>query len=1050
MPQPTRSGHPWRRAFGAVWGATVVAATAFVVVGGAPPGPAAAAGRSVVVGTTPVALTQPSDPGLGRLTPTASAPEVGMFGTRLAWPSIPIHASLLADGSLLTYGGALGAAAQEGLNFDQWNPAAGAFAPAHTNTGSVHGYNSFCNGLAELPDGRYVMVGGNSTTSSMVFDPATGAQTVGAALNQQRWYASVLRRPDGRVLVLGGGDYYEFDAYLTPNDQSTVAETPEIGTGTGPWTQLTGATNVLAFGADGGAYWYPRAYNAADGSVVGVSYDRVWRMTTAGTGATAITGRLPFPIAVSGSSAMYAPGRVLFAGGGEPANGAYGDTVAATNRAAVVDFTNPAAPVVRETGAMTGRRHWHNLTVLPTGEVYANGGTGIGQTRNPVYAGEIWNPATGTWRPAASNGRIRTYHSVSALLPSGAVFTGGGGAPGPEQNLDAELWYPPNLFTRDGAGRVVWAARPQITSLGGDLRNGGSVTLGVTPAAAGRTVASVSLISAANVTHSYNADQRRVPLTVTAATAGSVTVSIPASADTVPPGTYLLSVVDSAGVPSASQMVVLRTGAAGRVTVYDVPGGGGSRGVPLAPGTVVGLEPVNFAGHRVRTAGDVVRIDPVGPASSAADRADSSFVVRPGLASAAGVSLESVSRPGLYLRSEAGQLRPRANDGSAGFAADATFRPDPGTAAVGTTLALWRDPALLVRHTGFVLYTQPNDGSAVFRADSSFNVVAGLASTGGPPTSGGVNVAGQATPSADYTAPWNRVAAVNDGGGVFAGGLQTDLWGTWTPLPRPASRWLQYTWPAPVTVDRVAVDFWTDTATCGDGVATPSSWRLRYLDAGVWRDVPTPSGYPVVRGATNEVRFGAVTTTALRAVLTACVGASGTASAVGVSEWRVLTPVQTLVARQGSAVASADYTAPWNRVGAVNDGLTVYAGGAQTDLWGTWTAPPRPASRWLQYTWPAPVRVSRASLDFWTDTTVCGDGVATPSSWRLQYLDGTAWRDVPSSSGYPVVRGAPSETTFGPVTTTALRAVLATCGASATGPWSAVGVSEWRVFGPSA
>jgi len=152
------------------------------------------------------------------------------------------------------------------------------------------------------------------------------------------------------------------------------------------------------------------------------------------------------------------------------------------------------------------------------------------------------------------------------------------------------------------------------------------------------------------------------------------------------------------------------------------------------------------------------------------------------------------------------------------------------------------------------------------------------------------NVALIGTPEASYTASWNRVEAVNDGAGVSTGGAHDATWATWSG-DRPASQWLEYSWPAPVTVDRSVVRFWTDGADAnGDNVRVPASWVIQYwdADAGAFVDVPNPSGYPTERLALNETTFDAVTTTRLRATFQALRGATvSTWSAVGVSEWEV-------------------------------------------------------------------------------------------------------------------------------------------------------------------
>jgi hypothetical protein len=152
-----------------------------------------------------------------------------------------------------------------------------------------------------------------------------------------------------------------------------------------------------------------------------------------------------------------------------------------------------------------------------------------------------------------------------------------------------------------------------------------------------------------------------------------------------------------------------------------------------------------------------------------------------------------------------------------------------------------------------------------------------------------------------------------------------------------------------------------------------------------------------------------------------------------------------------TAIPSASYTAGWNNVNAVNDGKPpFFTGGAQADLWGTWTGA-EPATRWLRYDFPAPVRVDRASIDFWSDSTTGGAGVAVPKSWTLQYLNGTTWTDVTGATDFdPAVPGSTNQVTFDAVTTTALRATFNALPDAAGTAYSAVGVSEWRVFAAAA
>ncbi|UFU06859.1 OmpL47-type beta-barrel domain-containing protein [Ruania halotolerans] len=145
-----------------------------------------------------------------------------------------------------------------------------------------------------------------------------------------------------------------------------------------------------------------------------------------------------------------------------------------------------------------------------------------------------------------------------------------------------------------------------------------------------------------------------------------------------------------------------------------------------------------------------------------------------------------------------------------------------------------------------------------------------------------------------------------------------------------------------------------------------------------------------------------------------------------------------------AATPSAEFTASWNDVNAVNDGVILHSGGAQTSLWGTWSGS-HPATRWLQYDWDSPVRVGSTEVSFWSDQAdpSSSNGVNVPQSWRAQYWTGDAWVDVPDPDEYGVARNEPNSTSFDPVTTTRMRLILDAAGSD---PYAAVGVSEWKVF----
>ena len=76
-------------------------------------------------------------------------------------------------------------------------------------------------------------------------------------------------------------------------------------------------------------------------------------------------------------------------------------------------------------------------------------------------------------------------------------------------------------------------------------------------------IASVVLMKAGSVTHSFDMDQRYVGLTFTAGqTAGTLTVTGPPDSNIAPPGYYMLFLVNKAGTPSVAAWVQVSGAAA--------------------------------------------------------------------------------------------------------------------------------------------------------------------------------------------------------------------------------------------------------------------------------------------------------------------------------------------------------------------------------------------------------------------------------------------------------------------------------------------------------
>jgi hypothetical protein len=442
----------------------------------------------------------------------APSADAGQWGVQFPWPIVALHASVLPNGKVLSWG-------KYGVPY-VWDPATGDF----ESTGNP--YWMFCSGHSLLPDGRVLVAGGHISDDhglpdAAIFSPSSAGWTKIKSMKFGRWYPTNTTLPNGEVLVIGGR-----------NQSGNMVTTAEVWTGS-TWRALTSARLRLPY--------YPRMWVAPNGRVFYAGEQKVTRyLTTSGTGAWDTVAFRKFGVRDYGSAVMYEPGKILYAGGGRT-----------TRTAEIIDLTR-AAPAWQYTGAMAYPRRHLNATVLPTGEVLVTGGsrgTGFNDYNLAVRVAEIWNPATGAWTQVASNAVNRAYHSSSLLLPDGRVLhTGSGDAinvdgPAPDEK-NAELYSPPYLFK---------GARPTISSAPTSATYNTTFAVG-TPSPTG--IAKVSLVALGSVTHAMDQGQRFMWLTFTRG-AGQLNVTAPDNRNIAPPGYYMLFVLNGSGVPSVARIVRL-------------------------------------------------------------------------------------------------------------------------------------------------------------------------------------------------------------------------------------------------------------------------------------------------------------------------------------------------------------------------------------------------------------------------------------------------------------------------------------------------------------
>src|SRR5690606_29091884 len=238
--------------------------------------------------------------------------------------------------------------------------------------------------------------------------------------------------------------------------------------------------------------------------------------------------------------------------------------------ATIIDI-NGAEPVVTETDPMQYARQWANSTVLPDGKVVVTGGTSFANNggSSAVYAAELWDPEQGAWATGAAASVIRVYHSAAILMPNGTVLSTGGGAPGPVNNLNAELYYPPSLFraTADGAELAPRSRPVAVSTLSVDHGEIVNVDLSGDP-----ILEKAILIATSSVTHSFNTTQRRLEVPFVQEQS-RVAVRMPDSGQLAPPGYYHLFFLDEFGVPSRSVVLALGDSVAAPAVPVALPRG---------------------------------------------------------------------------------------------------------------------------------------------------------------------------------------------------------------------------------------------------------------------------------------------------------------------------------------------------------------------------------------------------------------------------------------------------------------------------------------------
>lgn len=432
----------------------------------------------------------------------------------------------------------------------------------------------YCAGQGITADGNVFTAGGtrswtDTTTGApstiiglqheTIFDPTTDSwsRVPGAMVGKgtlsvaARWYPTVTRLPDGRMLVTAGFERVKPSALL-----NFSTETYSPTTGARAIGSPYGTTPLAIVNRDYTHVFTLPYANAAmdilmlgepDKPVLNSSYD-LSRWGAAGPARPGASGRqdagygqssVMLPIRVRNREWGYSNGSILVTGGVK--------NTALMQQADVYDPVRNTWQASIATGVM---RHHPSTVGLPDGRILVIAGHNmLGDTG--VLGAQYIDPANGFAVTAADGAMADTrgYHTVTLLLPDGRILLAGGRGSDTDTTTERPTiqYFSPDYMTKP---------RPAITDAPVTLPYGTTLPITV----GGPRPSEVVLVGLGSMTHSFDANQRVVQLPVGQVQdlgGGSYRVIAggPKDSHMAPPGQYMLFVLDANRVPSEAKIV---------------------------------------------------------------------------------------------------------------------------------------------------------------------------------------------------------------------------------------------------------------------------------------------------------------------------------------------------------------------------------------------------------------------------------------------------------------------------------------------------------------
>ncbi|WP_254362883.1 galactose oxidase early set domain-containing protein [Pseudarthrobacter phenanthrenivorans] len=457
-------------------------------------------------------------------------------------PLRSIHSTLLSDGRLLLIAGSGndGAAFNAGtFKASVWNPATNTF------TSIPVPYDMFCAGHVTLPDGKVLLGGGTlafpaegagpttfkGSKKSYYFDPKDNTFHPVNDMAGGHWYPTLTKLGNGDIWAAGGLDEKAEGTVLTEMFQTSTMKWLPSGNVPQTWS-----------------FWgtYPHMYLLNDGRMF-YSGGHTFGNGLPGTGASLynwqtaqiwdVPGLRQKDMRDQAGSVLLGPAqdqKVMIVGGGNTET-----NLPAINLVDIIDLKQPNPAYVPGPDLPGPGKAYVNVLNLPDRTVLAANGAQHNRAGD-VLTAAVYQPATNSWLSIGADPVGRNYHSSSILLPDGRVAVLGSNPLDNSFELRISVYSPKYMFN---------GTRPTITAAPATATRGQQISLKTTG-----TIKAAQLMSPMSATHQTDTNARLVDLPMTTS-GGNVNATIPSNPNLLPPGPYMLTVLDTDNRPSIAKWV---------------------------------------------------------------------------------------------------------------------------------------------------------------------------------------------------------------------------------------------------------------------------------------------------------------------------------------------------------------------------------------------------------------------------------------------------------------------------------------------------------------